>query len=209
MCRLYAYTDARLMAVAFSAFPHASRIDFAPRCLPSGLPGVPSFFTGRGGGHTRSLAPTLPCASFHAPAPTPARRPAAGGGSCQTSWSWSARAGPRFPPQDARPDQADPLQLGTPASSSINVTDDLLDYFQAPVDQGVTYKITISDSCVAGAGLYLSGSVGEVSLIDTSYIAAPSVDTLFVITPLLAGTLVIRLQGYAGPCTYRLLVAKE
>src|SRR6185369_10265294 len=59
---------------------------------------------------------------------------------------------------------AAPIALATEIASTINVTDDNIDWFQVPIDAAISYTVTLSNTCAAGV-IYISAQVDDVALI--------------------------------------------
>ncbi len=119
--------------------------------------------------------------------------------------------GADFEPNNT-PNTAATLTLGTPIGATINVTDDYYDYYQVPVDAGVTYVLTASDTASSGLfvvkAFFASGATAINQLnVGYAYAVAPSVSQPF--TPGSSGMLLVQVIGGSGTCTYTLGVAKQ
>jgi hypothetical protein len=102
---------------------------------------------------------------------------------------------------------AAPVQLGAQIVSSLNNTDDNVDCFQIPVTGGMSYVLTVSNTC-ALSKFNVSGLVDGVSVLIEAPLAANTANLQRPFAAQLSGTFVVKisqvgavLEPTGGPCT--------
>jgi hypothetical protein len=108
------------------------------------------------------------------------------------------------------PSTAAPLTLGTESAALINPTDDFVDWYQATVEANATYQLTFTSPGAATAGSFnVRATLTPGSAPFTPDRVSGSEVKTYTITPILAGTLAIAVDGPTSSLAYKIKLVKQ